>query len=331
MAPSSTNGAVGDALDLVREHVSGGIDGAYDWAVANVNMPSGNRRGNGCGSGHANDNITSAITSNGGGTGRAERIVKQTEPLANTPGELYLRSRGIDTDRLPVSIRYRRNADGEYGAVAALVVRNGPDGPDDILAVHQVYVTADGRNAPVEVQKRTNKRDDAWSRWGVHFPRTNANNAIIIAEGLETTASIAQATGCECRAMLGIANIEKMPVRQGATVIIARDGDAPDSPASARIRDAVLALEQRGARALIAEPPLGTDANDLLVEQGHSTAFAILRPDPAIRGQGQLSPASNRGVRSRDWLARFRAPCTGGKGAARCVNRPDCLRGQEKT
>ena len=101
-------------------------------------------------------------------------------------------------------------------------------------AVQQIYLTSDGRKAPVKVQKRTNKARDDWSDLAaVRLPGSRADRP---AEGVETALSVWQATGYETWACLGISNIARAPVPDGVPIVVARDGDEAGSKADQQIR-----------------------------------------------------------------------------------------------
>jgi phage/plasmid primase-like uncharacterized protein len=151
--------------------------------------------------------------------GQVSKIVASTVPIAGTPGDSYLRSRGI-TAAPPECIGYRRGAFGQFGALVA----RATDAGGEVLAVQQIYLTNEGAKALLEVVKRTNKAVDGWSeRAVVRLPGTLP---VILAEGVETALSIWQATGRETWACLGIVNIGRAPVPEGAAVVIARDGES---------------------------------------------------------------------------------------------------------
>ena len=95
----------------------------------------------------------------------AKRAAKVAEIIANcedphgTCVETYLRQRGISVPTLPPSIRHLTNAYNQYGALIALAT----DTEGKVHGLQQIYLTADGRKAPLKVQKRTNKAHDGWS------------------------------------------------------------------------------------------------------------------------------------------------------------------------
>jgi predicted P-loop ATPase len=212
-------------------------------------------------------------------------IVRDCRTPAGSCAEAYLRNRGITSASLPACICYRPNAHGRYGALVALAT----DTAGAVTAVQQVYVTSDGRKAPVAVQKRTNKAHDDWS--DTSAVRLPGQPPLILCEGVETALSLWQATGNETWACLGLGNIARAPVPEGATVIVARDGDRPGTKADTTLRQVVRSLRKRGCKVSVAAPPTDKDFNDVLIEGGDRTVRAIL--DAAIDAD----------VASTDWRA----------------------------
>ena len=199
-----------------------------------------------------------------------EQIVNSSLDPAGTVVERYLHGRGITARPLPSSIRYRANAHGRYGAMVALATTAA----GEVAAVQQVYLTEDGAKAPIPVPKRTNKARDDWAEQAA--VRLPGNPPLILCEGVETALSLWQATGQEVWACLGVANIGKAPVPPQADLIVARDGDPPGSPADRQIRGAVTVLQRRGHAVRVAEPPEGTDFNDLLQTGGEAAVRAAV-------------------------------------------------------
>lgn len=159
-------------------------------------------------------------------------IVASCQDITGTAAEAYLRNRGITALPLPPALRFVSNAYGRYGALVALAT----DAEGAVHAMQQIYVTENGRKAPLKVQKRTNKVHDGWSeRASVRLPGAQP---LVLCEGTETALSVWQATSRETWACLGIANIGRAPVPEGAAIVIARDGDAPGSRADRQIAKA---------------------------------------------------------------------------------------------
>jgi len=197
-------------------------------------------------------------------------ILKDCIPVSGTPAEHYLRQRGI-TAALPDCLRFRAGAFGKFGALVA----QSTDIDGNVLAVQQTYLTDDGKKAPVAVVKRTNKAVEKWAeKSAVRLPGTKP---IILTEGVENALSVWQATGQETWACLGISNIGNAPLPQGASVIVARDGDLPGSKAGSQIKRAVQKLEQRGFIASVATPPQNKDFNELLLGADEEAVRALIR------------------------------------------------------
>lgn len=200
---------------------------------------------------------------------KVKEIVARSEGIAGTRVEAYLRRRGI-TASPPDCIRFRRFAAGPHGALVAL--STAADGA--VLGVQQIYLTEDGCKAPVDVVKRTNKAVEGWSeRAAMRLPGTAP---IVLCEGVETALSVWQATSRETWACFGIANIARAPVPEGACVIVARDGDEPDSKAAQQLRRAIAALRARGFQVSVASPPLGMDFNDVLQKSGEQAVRDLI-------------------------------------------------------
>ena len=281
------NGVGGDAMALVCNELGLANGAACAWAVDWLGLDSGNAIR------VVSPMLQPAADQQGKAAGgddtarvaKVAAIVGECSDPATTPAELYLRNRGITATPLPPSLRYRPNAHGRYGALVALAT----DANGNVNAVQQIYVSDDGGKAPVKVQKRTNKGRDDWS--DTSAVRLPGEPPIILCEGVETALSVWQATGQESWACLGISNIARAPVSEGAAVIVARDGDAPGSKAEIQLRHAVTILRQRGCQVAVAEPPTGKDFNDVLVEGG----------EDAVRDL--IAAAVNADLYSTEWRA----------------------------
>jgi len=227
------------------------------------------------------------------------KIVASSKGIEASPAEAYLRNRGI-TATPPATIRFRRFAAGQHGALVALAT----DEAGDVLAVQQVYLTEDGRKAPVDVVKRTNKAVDGWSdRAAVRLPGVEP---LILCEGVENALSIWQATGQETWACLGISNIARAPVPAGKPVMIAGDGDALDSKANHQRQSAITALRTRGHDVAVADPPAGSDFNDVLRAGGEEAVRDLIQrsiPAAAISTDWRGDLLVNRDGEPRPVLA----------------------------
>jgi phage/plasmid-associated DNA primase/phage/plasmid primase-like uncharacterized protein len=281
-------GTGGAGLELIRHHFGLDEKPAWDWArnwLGEAAMPSSwtAKPATAPARGAAKPvEMTDAERAT-----KVAEIVRQTESPNGTPVHAYLRGRGIAIQP-PDCIRFRQNAYGSYGAMVALAT----DAAGGVLAIQQVYLTAEGKKAPLNPVKRTNKAVEGWAeRSAVRLP---GRDPLVLCEGVETALSIWQATGQEVWACLGISNIAHAPVPEKAMVIIARDGDAPGSKAEGAIVRAATALAQRGLRVMIATPPEGEDFNDVLQREGDEAIRNRIagadpfRPDQADTGRKRL-------------------------------------------
>lgn len=302
------HGFGGDGLELVR-HVNNLANGAAaDWAREWLCLPQGvsikrSRRskprdaGTAAGSFASTEPPATGNRHEGDLAAKVANILASCQAISGTPAERYLRNRGISATTLPASIRFRPRAHGRYDALVALAT----DIAGRVHALQQIYLTDDGRKAPLKIQKRTNKAHDGWSDVAaVRFPGTAP---LILAEGVETALSIWQATGQETWACLGISNIARAPVPDGVPVIVARDGDQPGSKADQHLRRAVAILRDQGRQVVVAEPPIGQDFNDVLRQNGEqavrdaiaaaavaSSYSATWRKDLIINNEGEPRP-----------------------------------------
>jgi predicted P-loop ATPase len=213
---------------------------------------------------------------------KVAEIVAGCEDAADTRVQTYLRRRAITASPLPPSIRFLPNAYRHYGALVALAT----DAQGQVHGLQLIYLTEDGRKAPLKVQKRTNKAHDGWAdAAAVRLPGTAP---VVLCEGVETALSVWQATGQESWACLGISNIARAPLPDGAPVIVARDGDEPNSKADQQLRQAVTLLRARGHDVTVAEPPPGQDFNDVLQADGEDAVrmlIAATRPAAAFSNE----------------------------------------------
>ena len=231
---------------------------------------------------------------------KVAEIVTGCEAPAGTRVETYLRRRGITASPLPPSIRFLPNAYNHYGALVALAT----DAEGQVHGLQLIYLTDDGRKAPLKVQKRTNKAHDGWADVAaVRFPGTAP---VVLCEGVETALSVWQATGQESWACLGISNVARAPLPDGVPVIVARDSDEPNSKADQQLRQAVTVLRTRGHDVTVAEPPPGQDFNDVLQSDGDDAVrmlIAATRPATAFSNEWRKELLLNDEGEARPVLA----------------------------
>lgn len=203
---------------------------------------------------------------------RRRRLVAETrarcEPVAGSPAETYLRSRGISV--MPPGWSY-------CPALTDLKVKNashpalvawGQDDDGNVTGGQRILIDATGAPAEVEVRKPgLGKIAGSPARLGV-----GSEGPIVIAEGPETAAAIWQTTGLETWAVFGVSGFGSVTLPQGRDVILCPDADAPGSPAAEAFEKAARAMAARGHDVAIAHVPeregSKRDLNDTLVRQG---------------------------------------------------------------
>lgn len=259
------SGIGGDGLELICHTLNLRNGAACDWARNWLGLSENN---------HIKIVTPSSKQQQDEKAEKVADILKGCGPINGTPAERYLKRRGITVEP-PPCIQFRPYAYAGYGALVA----QATDADGNVLAIQQIYLTDAGEKAPVPVVKRTNKATEKWAeKSAVRFP---GKQPLILAEGVETALSLWQATGQETWACLGITNIGSAPVPEGASVIVARDGDLPGSKADGQIGRAIAKLRTHGFSVSVATPPEGKDFNDLLQSGGEEAVRApVMQSDP---------------------------------------------------
>jgi phage/plasmid primase-like uncharacterized protein len=147
----------------------------------------------------------------------AKRIWDEAIDVTGTPGDVYLRSRGIEPETWPNPIRWHRDG---YLVFAV----TDPSGR--VHAVQRIWVNSDGTPKLKDGKKIKRSRGPRYGRT-VILPGV-PNGPICIAEGPETGLSVWYATGYETRISLGIhesVDMEQIPADR--EIILCRDDD-PD-------------------------------------------------------------------------------------------------------
>jgi len=129
-----------------------------------------------------------------------DRIWSATKPIAGTAGERYFRVRGIWARNVPSTLRFHPSlryyhAKEYYGNFPAIIapVRD-PQG--ELIALHRIFVTADGKKAPVPAPKKMTLC--AKQPQGAAIKLFPAGKTLGVGEGIET--------------MLAVHAISRMPV-----------------------------------------------------------------------------------------------------------------------
>ncbi|WP_294328286.1 CHC2 zinc finger domain-containing protein [uncultured Sphingomonas sp.] len=211
-------------------------------------------------------------------SGLVARIWGDAAPIAGTPAARYLRNRGIDMD-MPDCLRFTRlapptiegngllaaNGPGPLPVLLALVT--GPDGGHP--ALQRTYLAEDGRKAAVVATEQDRKPKVKYSLGNVRGGAIRlgpASGSIVVTEGLEDGATIAQALGRSVWVAAGTSMLSHMQFPDGVrAVVIGADGDEPGRVAAEK---AATAYVERGLSVRITPPPPPhKDWNDWLQAQ----------------------------------------------------------------
>ena len=176
----------------------------------------------------------------------------RSEPLSGSPAASYLASRGIDV--MPEGWSYLPPIHGlgvmhpHRPALVAWAV----DAAGQVTGGQRVLILEDGSKAPEDPRKFS-----FCSIGGspAQIPAKVTGGPLCIAEGPETAAAIAQATGFEVWAVLSVSSFRAAPAPLDRQVILCPDCDAPGSPAAEAFARACEDLARRGVDLWIAKAP----------------------------------------------------------------------------
>ena len=189
----------------------------------------------------------------------AQKIWRESRLAIATPVKVYLRSRDIATDP-PLTLRFHPALKhGRTGLFLPAMVAAVTIWPSrEVTAIHRTFLVADGRKkAPVSQNKMM-----LGPCAGGAVRLAQAGEELVLAEGIETSLSILQATGKPTWACLSTSGLKSVILPpEVKTVIIAADGDKPGEKAA---QEAARRFYTEGRTVKIARPPAGMDFNDLL-------------------------------------------------------------------
>ena len=258
------DGSKGDPLDLIQACLRLDKGEAVLWAKDWLGLGNGTRaplqppprpQHNGT---PRQDNPNGAL---------ALAIWKKSQPAAGTPVEAYLRHRGINIP-VPASIRYNPGVRYERSGLLLPCMVCAIQAPDrSITAIHRIWIRDDGKGqANVASPKKT-----LGSINGGAVRLAYAGPKMIVAEGIETSLTVMEATGLPTWAALSSSNfmglvLPALPL--AAEIVIAADNDKIKNGKRAGIEAAEQAAAlwvSQGRKVSIALPPIpGTDFNNLV-------------------------------------------------------------------
>jgi RecA-family ATPase len=194
-----------------------------------------------------------------------EKYWGQADKLSDDHGRAYLLSRGIDPDRVTMSIarevQHKANKKEDTNSFPAVVFRL-TDADDNATAIHAVRCPRGEKLT--NAAKITNGTVKGAA---IKFPGVRtADGEIVLVEGPEDALSIWQETGIETWATCSISNLGAAPVRLGQRFVVI--GDA-DSKTEELTRAACAELSGRCSSVRLAFPG-----------DGHKDPNAVLKADP---------------------------------------------------
>ncbi|MEN8935747.1 MAG: toprim domain-containing protein [Planktotalea arctica] len=216
-------------------------------------------------------------------------------PLSGSPAASYLASRGIDV--MPEGWSYLPPIHG-LGVLSPhrpALVAWAVDAAGQVTGGQRVLILNDGSKAPEDPRK------PAFGTIGgspARIPARVEGGPLCIAEGPETAAAIAQATGFEVWAVFGASGFATAPPPLDRQVIFCPDQDATDSPAAKAFDAARDAHAQRGVDVWVARAPepegSKRDLADTLRDSGPEVVERALAQAVKFRHREEVeAPAGN--------------------------------------
>jgi putative DNA primase/helicase len=188
--------------------------------------------------------------------------------LKGTPGELYLRGRGLPFLITSSALRYRPDCPHPEGwrLPTLIAVVTGPDGQP--TGIHRTFIDSWGSTAKIEPSKAS-----LGPIWGGAIRLDEpVVPELVIGEGIESTASAGKLLGLPAWAAITAGNLTAGLVLPEAvrSIVIAADNDAPlpdgKRPGQDAARAAWFRWRGEGRAVRIATPDReGSDFNDILL------------------------------------------------------------------
>jgi putative DNA primase/helicase len=187
----------------------------------------------------------------------AERLWARAKEARRSSVETHLRSRGI-TIAPRLSLRWLASCKHPSGVFLPAMVAKVVNVDGELVAVHRTYL------APIEPQKASL---GPTAGGAVRLGQLRLNEWLVIAEGIETTLAVMQATqlcGWAALSASGIINLRLPP--EAGQVLIAADNDANGVGEAAARRAAERWLAEGREVRLALPPTTDSDFNDMLIQ-----------------------------------------------------------------
>jgi len=198
--------------------------------------------------------------------GRRDELARHlwsiSKPIPGTPAETYLRSRGLKTSGLPLSLRYLHPYKDFPGSLIGRVT----DDDGTIHALQRICITPEGAPVFDEDGKKLKPQLGPVSKGVVRFP---GHGELVIVEGIETGLAVNQ-RGYEVHCVLSTSNFERhlRSLPKDKPVIIGRDFAHEGEAADLVMCKVFFALAQEGYTVRMADPIDGLAASDASVPKG---------------------------------------------------------------
>ena len=198
---------------------------------------------------------------------RLRSVYKSSKPIGaqdSEPARLYLKNRGLSL--VPPMLRVHPGLwwlddDGErhgpFPTLLSLVV----DPEERGVTLHRIYLTPDGRKAPVAAPKKLMSHPSDVNLHGAAIRLFPAGQVLGVAEGVETAIAVTEATGIPCWATISTTFLKTfVPPRGVQRVIVFADKDRPtaqfpEGAGQEAARILVKTLWSKGFKSSIQLPP----------------------------------------------------------------------------
>jgi hypothetical protein len=206
-------------------------------------------------------------------------------------------------------------ADARLGESA--LVGKLTDATGEFVGVQLGYLDPSGRKSVVPPQRQMFLTDKEAARQGafrIRVPGPVEGVAeLIVVEGLEDALSVTQAgAGREVIGIPGVGRFWQFALPSGASVVVFRDGDAPDSEATKQLIGAVDWWLFAGVKILVTDTPLGKDANAILQTGGFDEIRRLIAEAESATFSFE---ADVRRLSALNKRARARGRCEGARGS----------------
>jgi hypothetical protein len=220
--------------------------------------------------------------------GIADDLLKRRVPVAGTPAESYLAGRGLPASGDGVGA-YVPDADPKRGLGAFIGLLTSPRDPVKVVAVQALYVDPAGRPELTATGKKLRRHYAVEADPGLrtpdkvfYLPPTGdaatddpLTGKTLIAEGQENAMALhAVAPGAKVLGLPGIGGLQHLEVT--GEVIVMRDNDGEDAPATKGLIKGLDALLLSGAKVLETNTPLNRDAANYIEKGEHDALRQLL-------------------------------------------------------